>query len=221
MSQQKRQLDRDPLEAVENEFYRPKIKKGQRISDRIDETKYWANIADQYMLQPIYGGDGRVLIKVDEFKSKYACTACNGKGHTEKVCPRCNGTKLTFDGIADAPCTACAVGQTDGIKRYGYVLCDQCKGKQGTIIIPDTSQKNSESGDVLAISKAGINCLQPNMKVLTATYSGVPFKFMDIDFKIMVEKDVLGILRPLKQNVDGIQQGTYAELMNVGIAEHD
>lgn len=219
MSQRKQQQEIRDID--NNKYHRPEQPVLPKNSIYDKEIKHWANIANQYMLQPIYGGDGRVLIKVDEFKSKYACTACNGKGHTEKVCPRCNGTKLTFDGIADAPCTACAVGQTDGIKRYGYVLCDQCKGKQGTIIIPDTSQKNSESGDVLAISKTGINCLQPNMKVLTATYSGVPFKFMDIDFKIMVEKDVLGILRPLKQNVDGIQQGTYAELMNVGIAEHD
>lgn len=201
-------------EVPENEgFYR----RSQREKQEQDAKLYWANIADQYMLQPIYGGDGRVLIRIDEFKSKYACTACSGKGHTDKKCGRCNGKKLYFDGIADAPCPACTVGTSDGRKTYGYQLCEQCKGMQGTIIIPDTSQKSSDSGVVLAISKTGINILSPGLKVLVSTYSGIPFKFMDIDFKIMVEKDVLGIIKQLKNDMESINQGTFADLENMGV----
>jgi len=181
-------------------------------------TDIWANIADQYMFQPIYGGDGRVLLKIDEFRSKFACTACNGKGHTGVKCGRCNGTKMSFDGVANSRCTACTVGTSDGQKTYGYQLCEQCKGRQGTIIIPDVSQKNSDSGVVLAVSAVGINILKPGMKVLVATYTGIPFRFMDIDLKVLVEKDVLGILKQLKETADGLSQGTYADLDNVGIA---
>lgn len=187
-------------------------------ANRFKELSYWANIADQYMLQPILGGDGRVLVRIDEYKSKFACTACGGKGHTGIVCGRCNGTKVSFDGVAQSHCMGCTVGTSDGRKTYGFQLCEQCKGRQGTIIVPDTSQKNSDSGVVLAVSRVGINILKPEMKVLVATYSGVPFKFMDIDFKIMIEKDILGIIRQLKASADGLAQGSYADLDNVGVA---
>lgn len=185
---------------------------------RYKELEYWANIKDAYMFQPIYGGDGRVIIKIDEFKSKFACTACDGRGHNGIVCGRCNGTKFSFDGMANSNCIACSVGTSEGRITYGYQVCEQCKGRQGTIIVPDTSQKNSDSGVVLAVSRVGINILKPNMKVLVATYSGIPFRFMDIDFKIMVEKDVLGIIKQLKANAENLSQGTYADLDNIGVA---
>lgn len=223
------QREQQGIRKTENEpdYYRPSLKsrfdKDKRVESGEEfpykqETMYWANIKGQYMLQPILGGDGRVLVKVDEFRSKYACTACKGKGHTEEPCPRCNGTKLYFDGTANSPCQACTVGSSDGRKTYGFKLCPQCKGTQGTIIIPDMSQKASESGDVLAISRVGINILKPGMKILMATYTGVPFKFLDIDMRVLIEKDVLGILRQLKSNTENIEQGTYADLDNVGIA---
>src|SRR5579859_6845887 len=189
MSQQKQEILKDSYTQEEMiKLQQEDIEK----SFRIQEAKTWANIKDQYMLQPIYGGDGRVLVKVDGHKSKYDCTACSGKGCTDKKCGRCSGTKRFFDGVSDIPCPSCTVGEGDGRKTYGFALCEQCKGKGGTIIIPDTSQRN--------------------------TYSGVPFKFLEIDFKIMVEKDILGIMRQLAKVTDGMQQGTYADLDNVGVA---
>jgi len=206
MSQQKQQSIPKDIERIRQEMVAR------------DEAMCWANIKDEYMFQPIYGGDGRVLVQIDGFKSKYDCTACSGKGHIDEKCPRCNGTKLVNDGVADIPCTLCTVGTSDGRKTYGFKLCPQCNGRQGTIIIPETSQRNTDSGNVLAISKVGINILKPGMKVLIATYSGVPFKFMDIDFKIMIEKDILGIMRQLKNVTGSMEQGTYADLDNLGIA---
>jgi co-chaperonin GroES (HSP10) len=185
------------------------------------EKDNWANIKDEYMIQPIFGGDGRVLVKVDGHKSKYDCTACNGKGHTELPCGRCQGKKVSFNGISEVPCPTCSVGESDGRKTYGFQLCEQCKGRGGTIIIPDTSQRNTDSGDVLAISTVGITIIKPGMKVLLATYSGVPFKFMDIDFKIMIEKDILGIIIQLKKVADGMHQDSYADMENLGVARED
>jgi len=184
-------------------------------------TKHWANIKDEYMIQPIFGGDGRVLVKVDGFKSKYDCTACQGKGHTDVVCGRCQGKKVFFNSVSEIPCPDCSVGENEGKVTYGFRLCEQCRGLGGTIIIPDTSQRNTDSGDVLAISTVGINIIRPGMKVLLATYSGVPFKFMDIDFKIMVEKDILGIIRQLKTVTDGMHQDSYADMENLGVARED
>src|SRR5579864_3799673 len=159
MSQRKHPI---PNDVIEPDYYRANK---QPVGSGMN-TKNWANIKDQYMLQPIYGGDGRVLVKVDGHKSKYDCTACSGKGCTDKKCGRCSGTKRFFDGVSDIPCPSCTVGEGDGRKTYGFALCEQCKGKGGTIIIPDTSQRNTDSGDVMAVSKVGINCVEPGMKVL-------------------------------------------------------
>lgn len=216
MNQQKQEPPN--IEQVEREADTNNYDRNRWDATRFKELNYWANIADQYMFQPILGGDGRVLIRIDDYKSKFACTACEGRGHTNVKCGRCNGTKISFDGIAQSHCLACTVGTSDGRKTYGFALCEQCQGRQGTIIVPDTSQKNSDSGVVLAVSKVGINILKPEMKVLVATYSGIPFRFMDIDFKVMIEKDILGIIRQLKPNVENLAQGSYADLENVGIA---
>lgn len=217
MSQQKQQTHETNLD---QDYHRPS--KRPDFTGPTDKQKSnWANIKDQYMLQPIFGGDGRVLVKVDGFKSKYDCTACEGKGHTGEPCGRCQGTKRYFDGVSEVPCIACTVGESDGRITYGFKLCEQCKGRKGTVIIPDTSQRNTDSGDVLAISTVGINIVKPGMKVLLATYSGVPFKFMDIDFKIMVEKDILGIMKQLKTTTEGMNQGTYADMENLGVARED
>jgi len=188
-----------------------------KVKSRFENPDNWANIADQYMLQPIYGGEGRVLVLIDGFKSKYDCTMCRGKGHTDEKCPRCNGAKVFFNGVSDAPCTSCSTGEGGVAKTYGFKLCPQCNGRQGTIIIPDTSQKNTDTGNVLAISRTDINEVKPKMKVLLATYSGIPFRFMDMDMKVIVEKDILGIIRELGTDTEGLHQGTYADLENLGV----
>jgi len=216
MSQQKQAHNAESAREQTNSYFE-RVKKEQMLREKDN----WANIKDEYMIQPIFGGDGRVLVKVDGHKSKYDCTACQGKGHTEVVCGRCNGKKVAFDGVSETPCVTCSVGEGDGRKTYGFQKCEQCKGKGGTIIIPDTSQRNTDSGDVLAISIVGINIIKPGMKVLLATYSGVPFKFMDVDFKIMVEKDILGIIKQLKNVAEGMHQGTYADMENLGVARED
>ena len=187
------------------------------------ETNNWANIADQYMIQPIRGGDGRVLVREDPFKSRFDCTACNGSGHTDEVCGNCKGTKLEKTrGLGDEEvlmsCRACTVGESGARKTHGYKLCPQCNGRQGTIIVPDESQRNSTMGDILAVSKDGIQCVKVNDKVLFTNYGGQPFKFIDQDLRIIVEKDLLGLVKKLKQNVDGLTEGTFAELDNIGIA---
>jgi co-chaperonin GroES (HSP10) len=212
MSRQKQQQDKLPLKS-----YIERVKKEQEAKQK----ENWANIKDQYMLQPIFGGDGRVLVKVDEFKSKFDCTLCLGKGHLGKPCGRCHGTKMYNDGIANVPCPTCSTGHAEGLVTLGFQLCEQCKGLGGTIIIPDVSKKMTDSGDVLAISKEGIKILKPGMKVLTATYTGVPFEFLDIKFKIIVEKDILGIMLQMKDVVYGVNQGTYADMENLGVARED
>src|SRR5271157_5989678 len=127
MSQQKQQEIRDvndpnktytheELHEIGRKSYFERVKKEQMLREKDN----WANIKDEYMIQPIFGGDGRVLVKVDGHKSKYDCTACQGKGHTEVVCGRCNGKKIAFDGVSETPCVTCSVGEGDGRKTYGF-----------------------------------------------------------------------------------------------------
>ena len=55
-------------------------------------------------------------------------------------------------------------------------------------------------------------------KVMFTNYSGSPFKFMDIDFRIIQEKDLLCIVKKLKADAstDSLKEGTFADLENTG-----
>lgn len=196
----------------------------------------WANIKNQYLISPIYGGNGRVLIMEDPFKSRFDCTGCGGKGHTEEICPECNGERTIKRVIKKTlvkgkweeecsieACAACAPANdpTNAVNRsYGYKLCPQCNGKQGTIIIPEEGQKNTTTGTVLAVSDRDILEVKPNDKVMFTNYTGSPFKFLDIDLRICIERDLLGKVKQLKKVTDGLNEGNFADLQNIGVPEN-
>lgn len=189
-------------------------------TDEIKEASvynnHFAKIKDQYMVHPIRGGDGRVLVSEDPFKSKYDCSECGGKGHTSVKCPHCKGTKYHNTKESNGECPDCTVGTSDGRTTYGYVLCPKCSGKGGTIIIPDESKRNTTTGTVLAVSYEGIMEVKVGDKLLYTSYTGTPFNFCDCDLRVMVEKDAIAILKQLKTNVDSIEQRSYADLQNTG-----
>lgn len=177
----------------------------------------WANIADQYMLSPIYGGMGRVLIKQDEFKSRFDCTACNGKGHTDEVCRYCLGTKYQNGKEENGECPDCTVGTSDGRVSYGRILCPACHGKQGTIIIPDDAKSDTTMGIVIAISATDINIVRPGDKVMYSSYYGTKFEFVGNILRIGTEKDLFCLVKQLKQNVDSVKEQGFADLENTGV----
>jgi co-chaperonin GroES (HSP10) len=181
-------------------------------------TDQWAVIKDQYIISPIYGGNGRVLVQEDPFKSKFDCSTCGGQKHLGVVCPRCNGTKH----VKEEDCWECAVdseytsGSTASKKSIGFVPCSECNGKGGLIVIPEENQRNTTTGQVLAISDREILEVKVGDKVMFTNYSGSPFKFLDVDLRIIIERDLLGKVKQLKKNVDGLNEGTFAELENTG-----
>ncbi len=184
---------------------------------RFNRETSWANIKDQYMLSPILGGDGRILIKEDPYKDRFECTTCHGKGHTEEICKWCNGTKWEKGDEENGYCRDCTVGEAGLGKTLGFVPCKSCNGQGGSIIVPDENKRNTTMGDVLAVSEDGINILKPGDKVLFTNYTGSPFKFIETDLRVCCEKDILCIAKLLKPNVDGLTEGTYAELDNIGV----
>lgn len=178
----------------------------------------WAIIAGQYLISPIYGGNGRVIVQEDPFTSKYDCSQCGGAGHLGVVCQYCKGTTYHKGKEENGACRDCnneAQGPLN--KSLGFVPCPTCHGRGGTIVVPDESKKNTTTGQVLAISDREVVEVKVGDKVMFTNYSGSPFKFLNIDLRIIIEKDLLAKVKKLKSNVDGINEGSFAELDNVGI----
>lgn len=192
-------------------------RRGNRF-DRFNNTNQWANIADQYMLSPIYGGMGRVLIKQDEFKSRFDCITCGGKGHTDEVCQYCLGTKFQKGKEENGECPDCTVGTSDGRVTYGKTPCSVCKGKGGSIIIPDDAKSDTTMGIIIAISSTDINIVRPGDKVMYSSYYGTKFEFVGNLLRIGTEKDLFCLVKQLKQNVDTVKEQSFAELENSGVA---
>lgn len=190
------------------------IVKGYTKSYLRNETEEWANVLDQYMLRPI---EDRILVQEDPPKSKYDCSECDGVGHVGVVCKYCKGTRYDKGNEENGYCRDCTVGDsTSGVGRtLGFEPCPTCKGRGGVIITPDDTKKNATMGRVLAIGRM-VKEYKVNTKVMYTNYTGSPFKFMDIDLRIMHEKDVLCEVKQLKKNVDSLTEGTYADLENTG-----
>ena len=76
----------------------------------MNNKENWANIKDTYLIQPIYGGEGRVLVRCDEFESRFDCTQCHGKGTTGNTCPECKGNgRYRGKNNTEDRCTTCYI----------------------------------------------------------------------------------------------------------------
>ena len=184
-----------------------------------DINPQWAIVKDQYAVSPIYGGNGRVFVQEDPHKDKFECIECGGKGHVGVICKWCKGTKFE-KGIEDnGYCRDCTVGE--GMSAVGRTLgfepCPTCHGRGGTVIIPDENKKNTTTGTILAISERDILEVKVGDKVMFTNYSGSPFNFLGLDYRIIVEKDLLMKVKQLKKSTDGISEGTFADIQNAGL----
>lgn len=183
-----------------------------------NKTNNWAIIADQYALRPI---KDRILVQEDPFKSKYDCKECSGLGHLGVVCKYCKGTKYDKGKEENGYCRDCTVGEVGVGVTLGFEACPTCKGVGGIITVPDENKRNTTTGNVLAIGK-DVTEYKVNSKVMFTNFTGTPFKFLDIDFRVIHEDDVLCEVRQLKSSgVDGLNSGTYADLENTGVAHEE
>ena len=75
--------------------------------------------------------------------------------------------------------------------------------KKSGIIIPDTAKEKPQEGEVMAVGKGKVNedgkLIPMEVKtgdiVLYGKYSGTEIKIDDVEYLIMREEDVLGIVR--------------------------
>src|SRR5579859_5548778 len=97
-------------ETLDPDFYLdPHRQNKQPVGSGLN-TNNWAIIRDKYALQPIYGGLGRVLVKVDEYQSSRDCTVCHGTGHTGNPCPECHGNgRYRGKKTSEENCTTCYI----------------------------------------------------------------------------------------------------------------
>ena len=73
----------------------------------------------------------------------------------------------------------------------------------GGIIIPDTVKEKPQEGEVVAVGPGGRDeggqLIRPEVKagdkVLFAKYSGTEYKVDEIEYLILSEKDILGIIQ--------------------------
>lgn len=178
------------------------------------QPEQWGTVAESYLLRPI---KDRILVREDPFKSKYDCQDCGGIGHKGIVCKYCKGTKFEAGKEENGYCRDCSVGEAGLQKTLGFEACPTCRGQGGLIAIPDENKRNTTTGNILAIGPL-VHDFKVGQKVMFTNYTGTPFKFLDIDFRIMHEEDVIGEVRQLKKGIDGITSGTFVDLDNAGVA---
>lgn len=93
----------------------------------------------------------RMLVLEDEFRSGMECTACVGKRKIkspeleELVCENCEGTGRSILN-KDARCARC--------RGTGRTICETCKGKGGSLVVPDASERRPTTGRILSMGDA-------------------------------------------------------------------
>ena len=80
---------------------------------------------------------------------------------------------------------------------------EQKEVKKGGIIIPDTAKEKPQEGEVIAVGKGKTTDdgkliamdVKVGDKILYGKYSGTEIKINDVEYLIMKEEDVFGIVR--------------------------
>jgi chaperonin GroES len=79
---------------------------------------------------------------------------------------------------------------------------EQKEVKKGGIIIPDTAKEKPQEGEVIAVGKGKVSedgklipmDVKAGDKILYGKYSGTEIKLEDVEYLIMHQEDILGIV---------------------------
>jgi len=167
-------------------------------------------------LRPI---GNRILIREDEFKSRYDCKTCKGKGHTEEVCPQCLGQKIIISRLdrSEDNCPSCTV-QGERTISYGRKICPDCGGKGGSIIIPDESKRPPTTGTIIAIGR-DVTEYNVGDRVLYSNYTGSKFEMEGVTIRFCAEHDVYCEVKGLSETAS--EENPNTELAKFGIATEE
>lgn len=195
-----------------------KVLEEYHVNNLEELTKQWGVVADETALRPIAD---RILILEDEFKSRYDCTDCEGKGHNNEVCPYCLGTKLDRGKEENGYCRDCTVGAANNAvgRTLGYVPCSTCGGRGGTIIIQDEAKSRPTTGKVIAIGSE-VTEYSVGTHVLYSNYTGTAFTMHKMNLRVMRQHDVYCEVKSLNKDktnlVPEVSEKSTADPDNIG-----
>lgn len=145
-----------------------------------------------------------IIVKEDRFKTGYECKVCDGTCKSKVVCPRCKGEKTVKAASLDekseglVPCKACCIlSDTGNMIPSGFIPCETCKGKGGSLIVPQESMRRPSSGVIVSTGN-GILERKCGERVLYSNHAGHAMNFKQKTvFRIMHEHEVLSLLMGL------------------------
>ena len=163
---------------------------------KLDENILWIGHAG------FEGFFEKIIVLQDDYKSGYECPRCLGKdvrtvGAKELSmisCDNCNGQGHYERNGSERKCAAC-----DG---RGVIVCPDCGGLGGTLIMPEQSQGRPTTGIVLSIGE-DVKRIKCGDKILYPSTAGHAFDIKGNDKQgndaqgtvvVMYERDVLARL---------------------------
>lgn len=88
----------------------------------------------------------RIIVLQDDFRSGLECPRCMGRDVRNEisvvVCENCAGSGKSSI-VKDGKCSICS--------GAGVVPCPDCKGKGGTIILPEEAQRRPTTGTIYSV----------------------------------------------------------------------
>ena len=120
----------------------------------------------------------RVLVKEDDFRSGYDCTACNKSGRV--TCAACGGSGKSKV-VTHAKCSDCG--------GAGNVACAACNGKGALLYIPENSERRPTSGEIVSL---GPDCtkLSLGQSVIYSNFAGHAMDIDNIVLRILHESEI-------------------------------
>lgn len=145
-----------------------------------------------------------IIVKEDRFKTGYECKVCDGTCRSKVTCPRCKGEKTVKAQSLDekseglVPCKACCIlSDTGNMIPSGFIPCETCKGKGGSLVVPQESMRRPSSGVIVSTGN-GVLERKCGERVLYSNHAGHAMNFKQKTvFRIMHEHEVLSLLMGL------------------------
>jgi co-chaperonin GroES (HSP10) len=157
------------------------------------ESLVWFGL-DKHNLTAALGD--KICVRQDFMESEYSCADCRGKGHTDEICPLCEG-KQQKEGVQCKNCLALGFGQE---KPYpaGFVKCSACFGSgwRNGIIIPEKYQGAPVTGVVVSVGPA-CQWLKLGDRVLHSKFAGHTLTMKQETYTYMREHEVISLLRDM------------------------
>jgi hypothetical protein len=141
----------------------------------------------------------RIIVRRDVLESEYACRTCHGKGHSDQICPLCDG-KAFKHGVNCHECLAMSFpGDTNAERQpSGFKQCPDCRGFgwRNGIVIPEIAQGIPVTGTVVSIGPETKLCKLGD-RVLHSAFAGHTLKMKRETYTYMREAEVISLLRDL------------------------